>query len=580
MGKGSDRDEQRRSHNPFLYIYKNISLLGMYSSHYFVKIMRAIFRRIGRPIKYIFAWLRVFVIFIDRFGFKSVRAFSEEWRYLKTEVRSARKYIRQASKNKSVSVFSVINHYIFKGLRRHRGLFKSVVNTALPVIAIIALLITTNYWNGLTYALEVIYKDKPIGYISNESVYLESRNLAADKLAIGFGKDNTENILGTPQYSLVLVSVNELDDVSTLCDNMLNASDANITNACGIYIDGEFLCSVKNENDARSVFNSILSKQEVVGNEKVGFVEEIKYVQGLYPDNPNTMWDAGKLERVLASSKKGEESYIAQYGDSFSSIAAANGLTVSELKAMNPSLSNGIMVGDRVVISQQVNYVRVKVVKTEQSFSDVKYNTIVTYNPNLFQGDTRVIRKGENGKDIVTTQITYINGVVYSKNVIARTRVTEPTDEKVEKGTKSTSVRSSAYGSYNLSVSNSGFVWPAPTARAISQYFGHNGHKGIDITTSGASGRVIVAAAAGVVEVAGSTGNSYGQQVVINHGNGIVTRYAHCLYGSISVRPGQRVSAGQAIARIGSTGNSTGPHLHFEVIRNGYLVNPLNYVSR
>ena len=123
-------------------------------------------------------------------------------------------------------------------------------------------------------------------------------------------------------------------------------------------------------------------------------------------------------------------------------------------------------------------------------------------------------------------------------------------------------------------------MWPAPTARMISQYFGHNGHKGLDITTGGALGRPIVAAASGVVEIAGSTGNSYGQQVLINHGNGIKTRYAHCITGSILVRPGQQVTAGQRIASIGSTGNSTGPHLHFEVIVNGAVTNPLNYVSR
>ncbi len=190
-----------------------------------------------------------------------------------------------------------------------------------------------------------------------------------------------------------------------------------------------------------------------------------------------------------------------------------------------------------------------------------------------------MVRKGVTGLDLVTMQITTINGVIYSSEEIERYRITDPIDEKIERGTKSTSV-SSSYGSYKVTVSSMGFVWPAPSARTISQYFGSRGHKGIDITTGGASGKIIVAAASGTVEVAGSTGNSYGKQVVINHGNGIKTRYAHCLSGSICVRVGQKVSAGQTIARIGSTGNSTGPHLHFEVISNGSLVNPLNYVSR
>ena len=91
---------------------------------------------------------------------------------------------------------------------------------------------------------------------------------------------------------------------------------------------------------------------------------------------------------------------------------------------------------------------------------------------------------------------------------------------------------------------------------------------------------MLFAAASGTVEIAGSTGNSYGQYVLIDHGNGIKTRYAHCVTGSIRVYPGKYVTAGQQIAAIGSTGNSTGPHLHFEVIVNGYVTNPLNYVSR
>ena len=63
-------------------------------------------------------------------------------------------------------------------------------------------------------------------------------------------------------------------------------------------------------------------------------------------------------------------------------------------------------------------------------------------------------------------------------------------------------------------------------------------------------------------------------------GGGVKTRYAHILSGSISVRQGQSVTIGQPIARVGSTGNSTGPHLHFEVTVNGATQNPLNYVKR
>ena len=94
----------------------------------------------------------------------------------------------------------------------------------------------------------------------------------------------------------------------------------------------------------------------------------------------------------------------------------------------------------------------------------------------------------------------------------------------------------------------------------------------------GSTGAVIVASLDGTVESVRRSNSGYGHCVVINHGGGVKTRYAHCLAGSISVSVGQHVSAGQAIARVGRTGNATGPHLHFEIIINGSTVNPLPYI--
>ncbi|MEG1244300.1 MAG: M23 family metallopeptidase, partial [Oscillospiraceae bacterium] len=74
-------------------------------------------------------------------------------------------------------------------------------------------------------------------------------------------------------------------------------------------------------------------------------------------------------------------------------------------------------------------------------------------------------------------------------------------------------------------------------------------------------------------------GGPYGNRVIIDHGNGMSTLYAHCLSGSLSVGVGQYVNAGDAIARVGSTGNSTGPHLHFEVRIGGKHVNPAPYLG-
>jgi murein DD-endopeptidase MepM/ murein hydrolase activator NlpD len=87
----------------------------------------------------------------------------------------------------------------------------------------------------------------------------------------------------------------------------------------------------------------------------------------------------------------------------------------------------------------------------------------------------------------------------------------------------------------------------------------------------------LYAADSGVVEKSGWNSGGYGYMVLINHGNGRKTRYAHA--SKLYVKVGERVEKGQTVAAMGSTGRSTGPHIHFEVIINGKLVNPLNYIK-
>lgn len=126
-------------------------------------------------------------------------------------------------------------------------------------------------------------------------------------------------------------------------------------------------------------------------------------------------------------------------------------------------------------------------------------------------------------------------------------------------------------------------MWPCPSCHYITSPFGwryhpiyheNRYHSGVDIGAS--YGATIVAADGGTVITAGSV-SGYGNCVVINHGNGLTTLYGHM--SSIAVSVGQRVSKGQTIGYVGSTGNSTGPHLHWEVTVNGQRVNPLNYAT-
>ena len=123
-------------------------------------------------------------------------------------------------------------------------------------------------------------------------------------------------------------------------------------------------------------------------------------------------------------------------------------------------------------------------------------------------------------------------------------------------------------------------MWPLPAGGTVTCEYGYrtdpypSNHKGMDIALP--TGNSIVAADSGTVTVA-TRSSSYGNYVMINHGNGLFTLYAHA--SQLYVSAGDTVTKGQTIAAVGSTGWSTGPHLHFEVIKNGANVNPRSYIG-
>ena len=138
--------------------------------------------------------------------------------------------------------------------------------------------------------------------------------------------------------------------------------------------------------------------------------------------------------------------------------------------------------------------------------------------------------------------------------------------------------------------SSSGWAWPLPYDGVyLTSYYGYRYHpldgdwryhSGIDVSMSGAYGKNIVATRAGTVilsSLESESGTGYGNYIIIDHGDGYTSLYGHC--SALLVSQGQRVSRGQIIARVGNTGWSTGPHLHFEVRYNGETVDPLDYVN-
>lgn len=188
-----------------------------------------------------------------------------------------------------------------------------------------------------------------------------------------------------------------------------------------------------------------------------------------------------------------------------------------------------------------------------------------------------------NNISIVEKYETEMKELVDSEQAISKLYVAQP--KKVTVAKKSSSTKYASTGSVNTSLTTStakanlGISLIRPVSGIITSRFGagssirRSSHTGLDIATS--TGTPIVAAASGTVTYSGYKG-SYGNMIVITHANGVQTYYAHC--SKLNVSAGTVVSQGQTIATVGSTGNSTGPHLHLEVRVNGVAYNPQNYV--
>ena len=205
----------------------------------------------------------------------------------------------------------------------------------------------------------------------------------------------------------------------------------------------------------------------------------------------------------------------------------------------------------------------------------ISYNISYQENDEMPAGTQNVVQEGFDGAEIVDLKIVRINdSELYRERLSAETTI-QPTTKVVDCGTKVFRDNGET-GKANITSANQ-MIWPT-TATAISSPYGIRSrgfHTGLDI--HGETGDSVWAALSGTVTTAGWAGN-YGNCVVIKHSDGLSTRYAHL--SAISVGLGEKVTQGQVIGLEGSTGNSTGSHLHFEVIISGTAVDPLIYISR
>lgn len=206
--------------------------------------------------------------------------------------------------------------------------------------------------------------------------------------------------------------------------------------------------------------------------------------------------------------------------------------------------------------------VDVRVDETVSYTEDIPYETVTRENVALPPDQTAVVQPGEAGQIAVSAQVVKINGKVQERTVVSRAVLSQPKKQIVEVG-----VKRDAFG-----------VLTAPLESYVYtsgyQTTTRSRHAGIDLATE--VGSAVMAADNGTV-VLSEWSDSYGYYVIVDHGNGMQTLYAH--NSQLIAHVGDYVAQGDLIALSGSTGNSTGPHVHFEVRINGSTVDPTFYVD-
>lgn len=334
-----------------------------------------------------------------------------------------------------------------------------------------------------------------------------------------------------------------------------------------ISLNGSEIAIVKNGIEAQKVIDGVkkyYEEQETqTGAEIVNLTikDEIKSSPKIA--NVTKISEAQDIINMLTAGKGVTKDYSVQSGDTIWKIAKDNSMTINDIAAINPDLNvDKLQIGQIVKLSVSEPYLNVEAVENIALDENIPYNTTYVSSGDLYRGETSVIKKGEYGIKRITEQITKVNGVKVASTTLSTDVVKDPVTRVLARGTKAL-------------VGSGRFMWPVNGS--ISSLFGARGweyHKGLDIAAP--RGTPIYAADGGTVIISRRY-YDYGLLVAIDHGNGYVTYYGHC--SVLIANEGETVQKSQLIARVGSTGDSTGNHLHFEVRKNGVPQNPLSYLK-
>jgi len=417
--------------------------------------------------------------------------------------------------------------------------------------------------------LAVTYNDQHIGFIQHETVFEDAIRVLQDR----FISDEDIPIVLTPQFTLRELEAGEqFMEPRAVADMIVRASGGEIDEGFGLYVDGIFLGAYNEFDPIWDELNAILDAHRTgIEGEDVDFVRSYGIYGGIFPLSSMRSMDEISAQLHGSDPNSPIVSYTVREGDTLPLLATNLGVSYQRLIELNPQLINGgIEVGQVLRVPEYQPFMPVKNIRTivfpEEFPFEIDEIETITY----VRGHRSIAVRGQPGVREVTARVAELNGVEISREILDTRILTSPVTQRVIVGTND------PRGIVAVGpVSSLGFLWPTEGGRITVGLGGYPGHTGVDIPRP--AGTPIFASAAGTVVRAVNSTVGYGRHVVIDHHNGYTTWYAHMQV--IHAYVGQRVNQGDVIGLVGSTGRSTGNHLHFEVRRHGRIMNPAHYIT-
>lgn len=425
-----------------------------------------------------------------------------------------------------------------------------------------------------TLAYAVSYLGDTIGYVADPQV-VEDGTARAQQLMQFFSMEDR------PKLSYAVAKASSLSDAVDLSNAIIRCHSDELAQASGLFIDGAYMGAIADRSSLESLLDSLrTANEDGTESRPSAFVQQVEITDGAYPRE--TLISIDTLRTKLESARNEPVYHTVQSGDTLIGIARSCGLTLSELRTLNPafSASDLLHIGDRLMIKASTALLQARVYRKITYTEPIPYETKVWQDANHYIGEQRILVRGVNGEQNVVAEVELTDGVETARTILETTVTKAPVTKKMQVGSKKGArPQGSGYATGT-------FAWPLPGYTTITSPYGRRWgtvHQGIDISGYNVYGKSIAAADGGIVYAVNASSRwgagmfaGYGYAVIIDHGNGLKTLYAHC--SAVAVQAGQRVSKGQTIAYVGSTGNSTGPHLHFEVRVNNTRLDPMPYL--